>query len=151
MISVMTPRLFKTGSASMQFLQNLPRPAALSYRHAQRVVVGGVVNGLVGRAAAQKKLADIAVGDDGFQLALRRNEAKCAGRSRPACAAFQHRGGQLNKEFFYLYQGWIPLLRLFKAFPSGKVAQGARMRADVPQQTVDGEIAARLPLISHLR
>ena len=90
------------------FLQDAARLAALCHRDAERVVVRRVVNGLVGRAAPQEKLADVAIGDDGLQLALRRDEQNALAGLVQLAQCFQHRGGRFNKEFFNFYQGCSP-------------------------------------------
>ena len=72
------------------------------------MVVRRIVNGLVGRAAPQEKLADVAIGDDGLQPALRRDEQNALAGLVQLAQCFQHRGGRLNKEFFNFDQGWSP-------------------------------------------
>ena len=86
-------------------LQNFPRLAAFRHRDAQRMVVGRVVDGLVWCAAAQEKFADVAVGDNGLQLALRRDEQNALAGFVQLAQRFQHRGARLDEEFFYLDQG----------------------------------------------
>ena len=86
-------------------LQNAAGLAALGHRDAQRMIVGRVVHGLVRCAAAQEKLADVAVGDDSLQMALRRNEQDALAGLVQLAQCFQHRGGGFNKKFFYFYQG----------------------------------------------
>ena len=89
-------------------LQNAACLAALGHRDAQRMIVGRVVHGLVRCAAAQEKLADVTVGDDGLQMSLRCNEQDALAGLVQLAQRFQHRGGGRNKKFFYFYQGWSP-------------------------------------------
>ena len=89
-------------------LQNAAGLAALGHRDAQRMIVGRVVHGLVRCAAAQEKLADVTVGDDGLQMSLRCNEQDALAGLVQLAQRFQHRGGGRNKKFFYFYQGWSP-------------------------------------------
>ena len=72
------------------------------------MIVGRVVHGLVRCAAAQEKLADVTVGDDGLQMSLRCNEQDALAGLVQLAQRFQHRGGGRNKKFFYFYQGWSP-------------------------------------------
>ena len=89
-------------------LQNAAGLAALGHRDAQRMIVGRVVHGLVRCAAAQEKLADVTVGDDGLQMSLRCNEQDALAGLVQLAQRFQYRGGGRNKKFFYFYQGWSP-------------------------------------------
>ena len=89
-------------------LQNAAGLAALGHRDAQRMIVGRVVHGLVRCAAAQEKLADVTVGDDGLQMSLRCNEQDALAGLVQLAQRFQHRGGGRNEKFFYFYQGWSP-------------------------------------------
>ena len=89
-------------------LQNAAGLAALGHRDAQRMIVGRMVHGLVRCAAAQEKLADVTVGDDGLQMSLRCNEQDALAGLVQLAQRFQHRGGGRNKKLFYFYQGWSP-------------------------------------------
>ena len=69
------------------------------------MVVGGLGHRLVQRAAAQKKLAQVAIGDHGLQLAFRGNEQDALAGLVQFFHAVQHGGVFVNEQFLYLEQG----------------------------------------------
>ena len=94
-------------------LQHLPRLAALGHGQTQRVVVGSLVHGLVGRAAAQEKLADISIRHHGLQFAVGRNKQDALAGLVQFAQRVQHGGGGFNKQFFDFQQGFVPLKIIF--------------------------------------
>ena len=73
------------------------------------MVVGGLLHRLVRRAPAQEKLADVAVGDNGFQPPLGRDEQDALAGLVQLAQGFQHGGVGRQVQLFYLDQRVVPL------------------------------------------
>ena len=99
-------------------LQHFAGFTALRHRQAEGMVVGGVIHCLVRRAAAQEEFADVAIGDNGFQLAFRRDEQDALAGLVQLAQGLQYRGSRLDKQFFYFDQGSAPFRAVIFTVPA---------------------------------